>query len=41
MLSINFEPSHIVAFFLSASLMIIARSLSNACSLARENEQFV
>lgn len=41
LLSINFEPSHIVALFLSASLMIIARSLSNACSLARENEQFV
>ena len=39
--SLNFEPSHLVALFLSASLMIIARSLYNACSLARENQQFV
>ena len=39
--TLNFEPSHLVALFLSASLMIIARSLYNACSLARENQQFV
>ena len=41
LLTISFEPSHLVALFLSASLMIIARSLYNACSLARENQQFV
>ena len=39
--TLNFEPSHLVALFLSASLMIIARSLYHACSLARENQQFV
>ena len=39
--TLNFEPSHLVALFLSASLMIIARSLYKACSLARENQQFV
>ncbi|MBO6276833.1 MAG: DUF2975 domain-containing protein [Pseudomonas sp.] len=39
--TLNFEPSHLVALFLSASLMIIARSLYNAYSLARENQQFV
>ncbi|MEB0205795.1 DUF2975 domain-containing protein [Pseudomonas sp. CCC3.1] len=39
--TLSFDPSHIVALFLSASLMIIARSLYNACSLARENQQFV
>ena len=41
LLTISFEPSHLVALFLSASLMIIARSLYKACSLARENQQFV
>ena len=41
LLTISFDPSHLVALFLSASLMIIARSLCNACSLARENQQFV
>ncbi len=41
LLTINFDPSHIVALFLSASLMIIAHSLAKACSLARENETFV
>ena len=39
--TLSFDPSHLVALFLSASLMIIARSLYNACSLARENQQFV
>ena len=39
--TVSFYPSHLVALFLSASLMIIARSLYNACSLARENQQFV
>ncbi|MFJ7883106.1 DUF2975 domain-containing protein [Pseudomonas sp. NPDC096917] len=39
--TLSIDPSHIVALFLSASLMIIARSLYNACSLARENQQFV
>ena len=41
LLTIAFDPSHLVALFLSASLMIIARSLYKACSLARENQQFV
>lgn len=41
MLSINFEPADVVALFLAASVMIVARSLQNACSLARENQQFV
>lgn len=41
MLTVSFEPSQLVALFLAASVMIVARSLHNACSLARENQQFV
>ncbi|WP_300728472.1 DUF2975 domain-containing protein [Pseudomonas sp.] len=41
MLTLSFEPSQLVALFLAASVMIVARSLHNACSMARENQQFV
>lgn len=39
--TISFGPSDVVALFLAASVMIVARSLHRACMLARENQQFV
>ncbi|KMN12747.1 DUF2975 domain-containing protein [Pseudomonas weihenstephanensis] len=39
--TISFGPSDLVALFLAASVMIVARSLHRACVLARENQQFV
>lgn len=41
LLSLGFSPAQVVALFLAASIMLIAKILYNACSLARENQQFV
>ncbi|AMB86136.1 hypothetical protein AWM79_12850 [Pseudomonas agarici] len=41
LLTLGFSPSQVVALFLAASIMLIAKILYNACSLARENQQFV
>ncbi|BBP75849.1 hypothetical protein PHLH7_19530 [Pseudomonas sp. Ost2] len=41
MLTLGFSSAQVVALFLAASIMLIARILYNACSLARENQQFV
>ncbi|SEI15828.1 DUF2975 domain-containing protein [Pseudomonas fuscovaginae UPB0736] len=41
MLSLGFSSAQLVALFLAASIMLIAKILYTACSLARENQQFV
>lgn len=41
MLTLGFSSSQLVALFLAASIMLVAKILYNACSLARENQQFV
>lgn len=41
LLSFGFSSSQLVALFLAASVMIVARGLHDACVLARENQQFV
>ncbi|NWB29753.1 DUF2975 domain-containing protein [Pseudomonas gingeri] len=41
LLTLGFSSSQVVALFLAASITLIARILYNACSLARENQQFV
>ncbi|MBV6751075.1 DUF2975 domain-containing protein [Pseudomonas chlororaphis] len=41
MLSLVFSPSHLVALFLAAAVMLVARIMGNACQMARENQQFI
>ncbi|WP_416769819.1 DUF2975 domain-containing protein [Pseudomonas sp. RHF3.3-3] len=41
MLTLGFSSAQLVALFLAASITLIAKILYNACSLARENQQFV
>lgn len=40
-ITLSFEASQVVALFLAASVMIIARILGSASALAEENQQFV
>jgi len=41
MLSFGFSPAHLVALFLAAAVMLVARIMGNACQMARENQQFI
>ncbi|WP_247263397.1 MULTISPECIES: DUF2975 domain-containing protein [Pseudomonas] len=41
LLSLGFSPAQLVALFLAAAVMLVARIMGNACRMARENQQFI
>ena len=39
--SLGFSPAQLVALFLAAAVMLVARIMGNACQMARENQKFI